>query len=568
MMSRNLMEMLRRRGFIWGSFEIYGGIAGFFDYGPLGAMLRRNIEDLWRKYFVVEEGFYEIDTPLVGIEDVFVASGHVTEFIDILLQCKKCGAVFRADHYIEEKTGERIEPNIESVKRAIKDREIHCECENELEEPVEFNLMFRTSIGPGGKKTGYLRPETAQGIFINFQRLLNFYRNKLPFGVAQIGRAFRNEISPRQGVIRLREFNQAELEVFFHPADKKHPGFEKVEGEIASLVTKFGETIEISLGEAVESGIIDSPALAYFIGLTKKFLIDSGVDEKRLRFRQHGDEEKAHYASDCWDAEALTSYGWIEIVGIADRTDYDLRKHMEHSGKDLSVFIQYSEPVRKIKKKVIPRMEVIGPKFREKAGKIARSLESLDYRGESRIEINIDGEKIILTDEMFEVREEEELITGERIIPHVIEPSFGIDRIFYVILEHCYEEDVVDGEQRSVLRLKREMAPVKVAVLPLLGKREMVDVAMEIRDELKKEGIFSEMDDSGSIGRRYRRFDEIGTPFCITVDHETLRENTVTIRDRDSTSQIRVSREELVDILGELIHNERDLKDFGVVVRE
>ncbi len=568
MMSRNLMEMLRRRGFIWGSFEIYGGIAGFFDYGPLGAMLRRNIEDLWRKYFVVEEGFYEIDTPLVGIEDVFVASGHVSEFIDVLIQCKKCGAVFRADHYIEEKTGRKVNPDIESVRKAIREGDIRCECQNEFEDPVEFNLMFRTSIGPGGKKTGYLRPETAQGIFINFQRLLNFYRNRLPFGVAQIGRAFRNEISPRQGVIRLREFNQAELEVFFHPAEKNHPGFKKVEGETVNLVTKFEEAMEISLGEAVERGIIDSPALAYFIALTKKFLVDSGVDEKRLRFRQHRDDEKAHYASDCWDAEALTSYGWIEIVGIADRTDYDLRKHMEYSGKDLSVFIQYPEPVRKIKKKVIPRMDVIGPEFREKAGKISRALENFEYGGEDRIVLDIDGEKIVLTEKMFEVREEEELITGERVLPHVIEPSFGIDRIFYVILEHCYEEDVVDGERRSVLRLKRRMAPVKVAVLPLLTKKDMIDVALEIRDELKKEGIFSEMDDSGSIGRRYRRFDEVGTPFCVTVDHETLRENTVTIRDRDTTSQIRVHRKDLVDVLRELIYNERDLMDFGVVVRK
>ncbi len=568
MMSRNLMEMLRRRGFIWGSFEIYGGIAGFFDYGPLGAMLRRNIEDLWRKYFVVEEGFYEIDTPLVGIEDVFVASGHVSEFIDVLIQCKKCGAVFRADHYIEEKTGRKVNPDIESVRKAIREGDIRCECQNEFEDPVEFNLMFRTSIGPGGKKTGYLRPETAQGIFINFQRLLNFYRNRLPFGVAQIGRAFRNEISPRQGVIRLREFNQAELEVFFHPAEKNHPGFKKVEGETVNLVTKFEEAMEISLGEAVERGIIDSPALAYFIALTKKFLVDSGVDEKRLRFRQHRDDEKAHYASDCWDAEALTSYGWIEIVGIADRTDYDLRKHMEYSGKDLSVFIQYPEPVRKIKKKVIPRMDVIGPEFREKAGKISRALENFEYGGEDRIVLDIDGEKIVLTEKMFEVREEEELITGERVLPHVIEPSFGIDRIFYVILEHCYEEDVVDGERRSVLRLKRRMAPVKVAVLPLLTKEDMIDVALEIRDELKKEGIFSEMDDSGSIGRRYRRFDEVGTPFCVTVDHETLRENTVTIRDRDTTSQIRVHRKDLVDVLRELIYNERDLMDFGVVVRK
>ncbi len=564
-----LMEMLIRRGFLWQSFEIYGGMAGFIDYGPLGNGLRRRLENLWREFFVINERAVEIDTPTVNIEEVFIASGHAESFTDVAIECQKCGKVFRADHYIKEKLNIEADCTIEAVKEIIETYDLKCDCGGSFGEPFHFNLMFTTSIGPGKGKKGYLRPETAQGIFIAFKRLLDYFRGKLPFGVAQIGRAYRNEISPRQGVIRLREFNQAELEFFVHPANKTHPNFKRYENDVVWLVDKFDNEYRITLREAVERGIIAHELLAYFIGKTRRFLIKAGVKEEKLRFRQHKDDERAHYAVDCWDAEALTSYGWIEIVGIADRTDYDLRRHMEHSGEDLTVFVQFKEPIKVKKLRVIPDLKKLGPVYRKKAKAIAKALEEFEVedRDIERVTVEVDGERVEVSRDFFKIEEVEEEIHGEKVVPHVIEPSFGLDRITYTILEHSFEKDVVDGEERRVLRLKRWMAPVQVAVLPLLSKDEFVKVSLEIVDMLRSAGIYTEFDDSGSIGRRYRRFDEIGTPFCVTVDHQTFEDRTVTIRDRDTTKQVRVEIDRLTEVLKELLNSERDITEFGEVFR-
>ncbi len=563
-----LMEMLIRRGFFWKSFEIYGGMAGFIDYGPLGNGLRRRLENLWREFFVVNERAVEIDCPTVGVEEVYIASGHATSFTDVAIECKNCGRVYRADHYVKEKLGLEIDESVDAVKAILQEFELKCECGGDFKEPEPFNLMFETKIGPGKGKKGYLRPETAQGIFIAFRRLSDYFRDKLPFGVAQIGRAYRNEISPRQGVIRLREFNQAELEFFVHPEKKTHPGFQNYRDVTVKLVDKEGNEHEVSLGEAVERGIILNEVIAYFIGKTREFLLKSGIDEKRLRFRQHRDDERAHYASDCWDAEVLTSYGWIEVVGIADRGCYDLSRHSKFSGEDLSIFIPYKEPVRVKKKVVIPDMKKLGPKFRQKAKKVAEALKEVKADTlQSGITVEVDGERVEVPPDCYSVEEVEELVHGEKVIPHVIEPSFGLDRITYSILEHSFDRDVVDGEERKVLRLKRWMAPVQVAVLPLLSREPFTGKAMEITAELKKAGIFTEYDDSGSIGRRYRRYDEIGTPFCITIDHQTFEDRTVTIRDRDTTSQIRVKLSELKEVLLELLRTEKPITEFGEVFR-
>ena len=560
------MEMLVRRGYLWQSFEIYGGMAGFIDYGPLGNGVRRKLENLWREFFVINERAVEIDTPTIGIEEVFIASGHASSFTDVAIECEECGRIFRADHYIKEKLGIEAEETIESVKEVMETYDLRCECGGKFKHPENINLMFSTTIGPGKGKKGYLRPETAQGIFIDFKRLADYFREKLPFGVTQIGRAYRNEISPRQGVIRLREFNQAELEYFVDPRNKSHPQFERYKEQKIKLVDKFDNEHYITLSEAVEKGIIAHELLAYFIAKTREFLLKAGLKDEKLRFRQHKDDERAHYAVDCWDAEALTSYGWVEIVGIADRSDYDLSKHTQYSGEDLSIFIPFKEPIKVKKKKVVPKMDKIGPTFKEKAKKIVELLEKAEPN--EKIELEVDGEKIVLTTEYFEIKEVEEEVHGERIIPHVIEPSFGLDRITYSVLEHAFDKDIVDGEERRVLRLKRWMSPVQVAVLPLLSKDEFVNVAKRISEMLKANGIFTEYDDSGSIGRRYRRYDEIGTPFCITIDHQTLEDNTVTIRDRDTTKQVRVKIDELVGILKELLNSEKDIFEFGEVFKE
>jgi len=563
-----IMEMLIRRGFLWQSFEIYGGMAGFIDYGPLGNGLRRRIEDLWREFFVVNERAVEIDTPTVCVEDIFIASGHATSFTDVAIECKKCGRVFRADHYIREKLGIEADETIESVKEIVESFDLKCECGGEFDEPKPFNLMFETKIGPGRGKKGYLRPETAQGIFIAFKRLADYFRDRLPFGVAQIGRAYRNEISPRQGVIRLREFNQAELEFFVHPKEKTHPGFDTYANDRVRLVDKNGNEYDLTLKEAVEKGVIINQILAYFIGKTRRFLLKAGIDDARLRFRQHRDDERAHYASDCWDAEAFTSYGWIEVVGIADRGDYDLSSHSRFSGEDLSIFVPFSEPVKVRRKKIIPKMNKIGPAFRQKAKKVVEMLSSIEAKDADYVELDIDGEKVRVDREFFDIQEVEEEIHGEKVVPHVIEPSFGLDRITFAVLEHSFDKDIVDGEERRVLRLKRWVAPVQVAVLPLLSKGDFEAKAKEITVMLKAAGIFTEYDDSGSIGRRYRRFDEIGTPFCVTVDHQTFEDNTVTIRDRDTTRQIRIGLDELIPALKELLSTEKDISEFGVIFKE
>ena len=577
----NVIELAKRRGFLWNSFEIYGGTAGFYDYGPLGAMLKRRIENIWRDIYVINEGYYEIEVPTIGIEDVFVASGHVGGFSDPLTECVKCHESFRADHLVEDFASNPDTLTPDELSVIIKENNIKCpDCGGELGGVYEFNLMFSTSIGPGSKRIGYLRPETAQGMFVDFPRLLRFYREKLPFGVTQIGKAYRNEISPRQGVIRLREFTQAEAEIFVDPRDKTHPGFEKIKDYILSLYSDPAQSsgqdqIDMSLGEAVEQGIIAHQFLAYALAMTHQFLVRVGVSPERMRFRQHMKDEMAHYAIDCWDAEILSDrFGWVEIVGIADRTDYDLNAHSRVSKTDLSVYVEYDEPRVVERVAVKPDMGKIGPAFKGKAKAVMDALKSMDAGSFSNpnstdmISIQVDGEQVNISPDMYEVQQVTETIHGENIVPHVIEPSFGIDRIIYAVLEHAFREEEVKGEDegRIVLGLKSEVAPVQAAVLPLLTREELIGPAREIESALKKKGVMAAYDDSGTIGRRYRRNDEIGTPYSITVDYDTLEDGTVTIRDRDSMKQVRSPVDTIADTIHGLIHGHTRFEDAGTPI--
>ncbi len=568
-------ELARRRGFMWPSFELYGGAAGFYDYGPLGARLKRRIEDTWRRFFVIGEGFAEIECPTIGVEDIFKASGHLSGFSDPLTECKECKEIYRADHLIKHIVEVPDALSAEEIYRVIKENDIRCpECDGELSEVYEFNLMFRTAIGPGNRHPAYLRPETAQGMFINFQRLLRYYRDSLPFGAVQIGRSYRNEISPRQGVIRLREFSQAEAEVFIDPRDKHHPRF----GEVRDIRLKLysreaqerGQVEEMSIGDAVAHGIIAHEILAYFVARTYEYLIAVGVDKDRLRFRQHKADEMAHYAADCWDAEVLLDrLGWIEIVGIADRTDYDLRSHMAMSKSNLSVFVHYPEPIRRKRVVVKPDMKVLGPRFKDKAKAIGDALRSLDpskLDGDT-VRLTLNGETYEIERTLLSIEEIEEEIRGEEIVPHVIEPSFGIDRILYTVLEHSYHEEPVEGETRVVLRLLPGISPVDVAVLPLMDKDELNAPAKKIFDSFRSCGMLAEYDTSGSIGRRYRRNDEIGTPYCVTVDYQTLEDGTVTVRDRDSMQQVRVAMDQVVGVVRGLIAGEVCFSEVGVPLK-
>jgi glycyl-tRNA synthetase len=556
----NVMDLAKRRGFVWPTTECYGSVAGFIDYGPLGTLVKRRIEDLWRQFYVISEGYYEIECPTIGQEAMYIASGHVKGFSDKMCQCPACNEYLRADHVAE---AHNI-PNAATLScEALAEKicTLPCPACNEVLGKVEvftFNLMFQTTIGPGSQRKGYLRPETAQGIFVDFGRLLRFYRDKLPFGTVQIGRSYRNEISPRQGMIRLREFTQAEAEIFVHPEMKDHPNFSRYADYAFPLLSseqQLGglEAKTYTMKDAVAAGVIANEYVAYYLALTHELLVTIGVMPSRLRFRQHLPDERAHYAEDCWDAEIFSErFGWVETVGIADRTDYDLKAHAEQSGDSFTAYIQYDEPRREKRRVINANMGVLGPKYRGKAKAISDALQEVTP-GPDGATVIIDGEEIFVPADLYEVKEEEVDVRGVDVRPHVIEPSYGIDRMIYAVLEHSYFEEEVEGEVRKVMRFPSRIAPVQVAIFPLMARDGLDIMAKEIARTLQLQGILAEYDDSGAIGRRYRRQDEIGTPFAVTVDYDSLEDQTVTLRDRDSMKQVRIPKDQLADLIPALI---------------
>lgn len=553
-------ELSRRRGFVWPSSEIYGSVAGFIDYGPLGAMMKRRIENIWRKFYVVQEGYYEIEAPTVGIEPIYVASGHVGGFSDKMFQCPHCEDFLRADH-VAEAFG--IPHAGTMSKEALHDvlTDKVCPSCGKIFGDVnvfDFNLMFTTSIGPGGQRKGYLRPETAQGIFVDFPRLLRFYRDHLPFGAVQIGKSYRNEISPRQGMIRLREFTQAEAEIFVHPDEKNHPFFSRYANyamPLCGILQQETDTPAIikTMREAVDEGIIANEYVAYYVAMTHDILTTVGFNPDKIRFRQHMPDECAHYASDCWDAEAFSDrFGWVEIVGIADRTNYDLNAHAKVSGEKMTVFVQYPKPKKVHHKAVVPNFGKLGPIYKGKAKEIAELMKTAEPKTDG-VHVTIDGEEVIVPSDMYIVKDEMVDVFGEEVMPHVIEPSYGIDRMSYMVLEHAYAEDEADGETRTVMRFKPCVAPIQAAVLPLMSKDGLDTIARDLVTALQLEGVQTEYDDSGAIGRRYRRQDEIGTPLCITIDYETKDDKAATVRDRDSMKQVRVPLSEIPKLVMDII---------------
>jgi glycyl-tRNA synthetase len=541
----DVLSLCKRRGYLYPSFEIYGGVAGFYDYGPLGVAMRNNIVEIWRRLYTLGEGFVEIDSETVGPEIVFKASGHVDEFADKMVRCRGCDEAHRADHLVKElhpNPGVLEEKELDTI---IRNNGVTCPaCGGELSSVEEFNLMFKTMIGPGSGRVGYLRPETAQGIFVNFPSLYRYNREKLPLGVIQVGRGYRNEISPRQGVIRMREFNMMECELFVDPDDKGWPRFRDVKGEMLHLVANDGQEVDISVGDAVEQGMICNQVLGYFMWFTQEFLKAIGVDGNRLRFRQHEKDEMAHYAADCWDAEALLSFGWTEIVGIADRGCWDLSRHIRFSGVDMSAFRRF-ETAHEVEREVIkPKYGQLGPKYKALGVKIGKAMEATDP---SNIEaggftVEVEGQLYPIDASLYDVVKVKEKVSGVKFVPHVIEPSHGLDRITYTCLEHAYDKK---GDM-EMLRLSASIAPLKFGVFPLMARDDLDKVAMEIDQEIRYSGIETYYDDSGSIGRRYARMDEVGTPYCITVDYQTLEDGTVTLRERDSQAQVRVKAKEVV----------------------
>ncbi len=463
-MQDNLMEKIvalcKRRGFVYPGSEIYGGLANTWDYGPYGSVLKKNVKDIWWKTFVQDrDDMVGLDAAILMNPKTWEASGHVASFSDPLIDCKSCNTRHRGDKLLEDKIGaaEAAKVPLEALSQRLTDEQIPCpECSKcNWTEAKTFNLMFKTHQGvvEGKQDEVYLRPETAQGIFVNFKNVIDTCRVRVPFGIGQIGKAFRNEITPGNFTYRTREFEQMEIEYFVHPKQKK---------------------------ESYDAWKDQSKA--FFTDIL-------GVKDDNLRFREHESDELSHYSSLTFDVEYRFPFGsihegnetWGELQGLADRGDYDLAQHEKHSGKDL----KYRDPH-----------------------------------------------------------------TNEVYLPHVIEPSFGLDRTVLTVLIDAYaEEQLEDGSERTVMHFRPALAPVQVAVFPLLkNKPELVEKAHAVHQTLKS-NFRTEWDDSGNVGKRYRRQDEIGTPFCVTIDFDTLEDDSVTVRDRDSMEQERVKLSKLNDFL-------------------
>jgi glycyl-tRNA synthetase len=452
-----IVALAKNRGFVFPGSEIYGGLANTWDYGPLGVELKNNIKRMWWKKFIQQSPYnVGIDTAILMNREVWVASGHVNSFSDPLMDCKECKSRFRADQLIEDYIKEK-ELNIsiegwtnEQMMEFIKEYKVPCpKCgAHNFTDIRKFNLMFKTYQGvtEDSKSEVYLRPETAQGIFVNFKNVQRTTRKKMPFGIGQIGKSFRNEITPGNFIFRTREFEQMELEFFCKPGE-------------------------------------DMEWFSYWRKYCMDWLLEFGLKEENLRFRDHKKEELSHYSTATTDIEYNFPFGWGELWGIANRTDFDLRQHMEHSGVDLS----YMDPV-----------------------------------------------------------------TGEKYIPYCIEPSVGVDRLMLAFLIDAYEEEELeDGETRVVLRFHPALAPIKAAVLPL--SKKLSENAYKLYDQLRNKFVV-DYDETGSIGKRYRRQDEIGTPFCITYDFDSENDHCVTIRDRDTMQQVRIKIEEVEKYLEERLN--------------
>ncbi len=428
-----IVALCKRRGFIFQASEIYGGLASTYDYGHYGVLLKSNVKAEWWRAMVGErDDIVALDSAILQHPRVWEASGHLEGFTDPLVDCRTCKLRFRADDLSSARCGRK--PSLHPGE--------HDECD--LTDPRQFNLMFKTHMGPVEEdaSVAYLRPETAQGIFINFKNVLQFARRKPPFGIAQVGKSFRNEITPGNFIFRTREFEQMEME-YFVPPDEAPKWFE------------------------------------YWLGERQRWYVDLGIRPDYLRLREHGPEELSHYSTQTSDIEYLFPIGWSELEGIANRGDFDLTQHARFSGEKL----EYFDPER-----------------------------------------------------------------GEAYVPHVIEPAAGADRATLAFIVDAYDTDEFEGRGRTVLRLHPRLAPVKAAVLPLVSKAGMPERAREIYEEVRRR-VPAEYDEGGSIGRRYRRQDEIGTPWGITVDGQTLEDDTVTLRDRDSLEQERVAAADVADLL-------------------
>lgn len=550
-----VVDLAMRRGFFWPSYEIYGGLAGFYDLGPLGTLLKENIRNLWLDYFVLkhQDMVVLVETPVIAPEVVFKASGHLESFTDPIVACSKCDKIYRADHLLQDLLGVRTEGmRPEELNAIIKEKGVRCpSCGGELSEVRAFNLLFQTNVGPYRHGTAYLRPEAAQGMFTSFKRVFTSMRYALPVGIAQIGRVARNEISPRQGMVRLREFTIMEVEFFFDPEEPMTPDFNRFQGRLKILTAEsrrsgVEEPITVKPEEAVAEGIVLNPWLAYWMSVAQAFVKEIGLEEGEVMFEEKLPEERAHYSKQTFDQlVAISRWGWVEISGHAYRTDYDLSRHMQFSGEDMTVYRELREPKETVVRRVVIDEAVLRESLGEEAVRVVKVLKS--FKADEVEKMIKNGEVVVagfrIPTNALRVVEGVEVVRGRRFVPHVIEPSFGAERLVLVALDKAYTEE----GGRVVLKLPPRIAPYKLAVFPLVTKDQLIGVAKRIYEEAVRAGLTVIYDEDGSIGRRYARVDEIGVPFAVTVDYRTLDDGTVTIRLRDTREQVRVRIDELIN---------------------
>ncbi|MBI4019858.1 MAG: glycine--tRNA ligase [Candidatus Aenigmarchaeota archaeon] len=489
-----IVDLAKRRGIFWQGSGIYRPVAGFYDYGHIGAMVKRRWENLWRRFFLgLDDNFYEIQASVIMPEDVFKASGHLECFLDPVVKCGKCGNVERADHILEDLLKESFEGlSSKELTELIRKHNIRCEkCKGHLEEVEERNLMFPVAIGTGkDKRQAYLTGETAQGAYVNFRQMFDAMRRKLPMGLAIIGKAFRHEISPRQALIRMREFTQAELQVFFDPDSiGKHPRFGEVEDYKLFLHPAAGKMEHVACKDAVKRLHLPEFYVYHLAKVQQFYLEELSVPEKSFRLKELSAEEKAFYNKYHWDIQLdLESVGgWKEVGGVHYRADHDLKGHGKVSGVSMSVNVH-----------------------------------------------------------------------GKNVLPHVLEISMGVDRNVYALLELSYRQE----KARDLLAFPRVVAPFDAGVFPLVNKDGIEEKAREVYEMLRREGFAAFFDSSGSIGRRYRRIDEIGVPAGITIDYDTLKHGDVTLRDRDTMEQARVKISDLPAVLKRFL-NGGSLSELG-----
>jgi len=489
-----LISFVQQKGFIWGPEpEIYGGAAGFYTYGPLGKLLKNNVENVIREVFT-ENDFYEVECPTIMPKQVWEASGHLSGFTDAMVECKKCKSKFKVEQLLEELFPDK---KIKDKKAFLKKNKVQCpNCGTVLGSDIKFqDLMMKTHVGVGTE--AYSRPETATTTYLPFIRYCEYFRKKLPFGVFQIGNAYRNEISPRQHVIRTREFTQAEAQLFIFKDQKNNfPRYNKIKNRKLPLLPwknneKNKEVEKIALKDAIKKKFLKNEAYAYILYLTYQTFLKIGLPASKIRIKQHGPEEKAFYADDAWDIEVnLNSFGWIEICGVHDRTDYDLKQHSKFSGTN---------------------------------------LEALD-------------------------------VNSKKQIPHVLEIAFGTARPTFALLDLFYEKKK-EKEGKTILHLPVNIAPVKVAVFPLLRKPKLTKLSVRIYEELRQDRL-CKYDETASIGKRYLRAAEEGIPYAVTVDFDTLKDKAVTIRERDTEKQVRMKIKKLKETINSLIIGEIKFKDL------